>query len=241
MIVSTMPNLTIYNELSSDKEKLKIKAMSMQDKVIAKFRKARHFPVWEGVEYVHQTSRNKYLISFYAGNAQQAEKPDIQYLGIIVDDEGNKIIAHWGCWPMHVHDDGCDIATRFIGYYSPHFFSRYRERVLKGNECSFYELVGQYFSRNQVNTPIKLNSDIQRRFMEYGKFADYAFKVKDGICFIKSWAEGDYKTIKIRDNNYISVVEYHTIVPESMMTETQTTAIEKESMDFLKSLFERYL
>lgn len=235
MIVQSMPNIDIYNEMSRDEEKLKIKARSLEDKVRDSFRKNRRYPAWAGYEYVHQTSHNKYLISFYVESA--TAKLDIKFLGLVNDDEGNRIVIQKGCWPITLKDSKETVASRFIGYYSPHFFSRYRERIWGGKEMTYGELIGRYFARNQEAIPIKVDERVQRKYKDYGEFANVAFKVKDGMCFIKTWSEGDPESICNRDGDFISVVEYYTLVPESMMSDIQNSAIDEQKEVFIEKLF----
>lgn len=238
MIVQSMPNIDIYNEMSRDEEKLDIKARSLEEKVLENFKKARKYPAWAGYEYTHQTSHNKYLISFYAESA--TAKLDIKFLAFVNDNEGNRIVIQKGCWPITLKDSKDSIASRFIGYYSPHFFSRYRERIWGRKEMTYNELIGRFFARNQSAIPIKVDERVQRRYKDYGEFADIAFKVKDGMCFIKTWGEGDPESICSPEGDFITVVEYYTLVPESMMSDIQNAAIEEQKEAFIEGLINNY-
>ena len=236
-----MSNLEICDALFADRPKLQIKANSLIPKIAKQFKKERKFPAWKWEEYTHQQSHNRYLICFYAATSAQADKPDVKFLAFM--EEGRqRIVVQWGCWLYHKPGSLDDIATRYIGFFSGHFFSRYRERIWKNVDISFNELLCRYFSRNIVTIPIELNEDINRNYKEYGELAKYAFKVPDGTCFIRHWNEGDETTIGQKDSDFISVVLYYTFVNGGMMTETQNKAILKEGTryirDYYKSLFE---
>ena len=236
-----MSNLEICDALFADRPKLQIKANSLIPKIAKQFKKERKFPAWKWEEYTHQQSHNRYLICFYAATSAQADKPDVKFLAFM--EEGRqRIVVQWGCWLYHKPGSLDDIATRYIGFFSGHFFSRYRERIWKNIDISFNELLCRYFSRNIATIPLELNEDIQRNYKEYGELAKYAFQVPDGTCFIRHWNEGDETTVGQKDSDFISVVLYYTFVNGGMMTETQNKAILKEGTryirDYYKSLFE---
>ena len=236
MIVPSMTNLEVYNELTADLPKLKIRANTLMTKVVKEFRRVRRFPAWQCHEYTHQESKNKYLISFFAASSKQIEKPSVDYIGVTSDSAGRVIMK---CGTFIYHKDGTEdfIATRAISYFSGHFFSRYRERVWPNVEMSANELICRYFTRNKRPTPIKLNEDIMRRCREYGEFGQYAMQVTDGICFTKQGCEGDESTVGDRNGNFISCVWYYTIVSERMIPERQTDAIAEEEKESVRRHF----
>ena len=241
MIVPSMSNLEIFDALFADREKLQIKAKSLIPKMAKQFKKEGKFPAWRWEEYTHQKSHNRYLICFYAPTLSKSDNPEIHFLAFM-DEDRQRIVIQWGCWIYQIHGSMEAIATRYIGYFSGHFFSRYRERIWKDVEITYNELLCRYFSRNISTVPIKLNKDIQRNYKEYGELAQYAFEVPEGTCFIRQWNEGDESTIGEKDSDFISVVLYYTFVNRGMMSETQNEAIKKESTryirDYYKSLFE---
>lgn len=236
MIVPSMTNLEVYNELVADLPKVKIRANKLMKNVVKEFRKVRKFPSWQCFEYTHQESQNKYLISFYASSIMSAETPVVDYIGVSTENAG-RVIIKWGTW-LYRKDDSVEfIGTRAISYYSSHFFSRYRERVWSNVEMSANELVCRYFTRNKKVVPIELNEDIQRRYKEYGEYAQYGMQVADGICFTDQGCEGDEATVGDRNGNFINAVWYYTIVSKDLLTERQTDAIADGEKEFIKSHF----
>lgn len=236
MIVPSMSNLEISNALFADLPKLKIRANMLIPKMAKQFKRGRQFPAWKWEEYTHQESRNHYLISFYAPTAAQADKPIVKYVAFL-DEDHQRVIVQWGCWLYRKHGSLENIATRYIGFYSGHFFKRYRERVWKDTEISNNELICRYFSRNINSIPLELNEDIQRNYKEYGEFAKYAFQVTDGTCFIRHWNEGDETSIGQQDCDFVSVVLYYTFVSGSMMSESQNKAISQEGTRYIRNYY----
>ena len=239
MIVPTMTNLEIYNQLEADLPKLKIRANTLMPKVVKQFRKTNLFPSWQCHEYTHQESKNKYLISFHVASARQINNPEVDYIGVTSDNSG-RIIIKWGTWLYRKEGSNSFIGTRAISYYCGHFFGRYRERIWPNEGISSNELICRYFTRNRSIMPIKLNEEIQRRYKEYGQFAQ-GMQVEDGICFINQGCEGDETTIGERSCNFISAVWYYTIVSKSMLTNRQINAITLEGEEFVRTnIFEPF-
>lgn len=239
-----MSNLEICDALFADREKLTIRAKTLIPKISKQFKKGKKFPAWKWEEYTHQESHNHYLITFYAPTLTHADNPDIHVVAFLEEDR-QRIVVHWGCWMYRKHGSLEAYATRYVGYYSGHFFSRYRERIWKGVKMSNNELISRYFSRNIPTIPLQLNESIQRNYKEYGELAEYAFQVPDGTCFIRHWNEGDEASVGQKDCDFISVVLYYTFVNGGMMTATQNDAIHKEGAryvaDYYKNLFEDVL
>ena len=231
-----MSNREICDALFADLPKLKIRANALIPKMAKQFKKERRFPAWKWTEYTHQGSHNRYLVSFYAPTPAHAEHPDINYVAFMEEDH-QQIIVQWGCWVYRKHGSLESIATRYIGYFSGHFFSRYRERIWKDVEMSRNELISRYFSRNIATIPLELNEDIQRNYKEYGELAKYAFQVPDGTCFIRHWNEGDETTVGQKDSDFVSVVLYYTFVNGGMMSEVQNQAIFKEGTRYIRSYY----
>lgn len=235
-----MSHREICDALFADLPKLKIKADALIPKMAKQFKKGGKFPAWKWEEYTHQESQNHFLISFYAPTPAHAGNPDVKYVAFMEEDH-QKIVVQWGCWSYRKTSGLVATATRYVGYFSSHFFRRYRERMWKDNEMTFNELISRYFSRNIITIPLELNKDIQRNYQEYGELAKYAFQVPDGTCFIRHWNEGDEATIGQKDCDFVSVVLYYTFVNGALMSEGQKQAIIKEGTrylrDYFKSLF----
>lgn len=235
MLVQTMTNLERCNALFEDQPKIKIFAEKNIKRVVRDIKKAGHYPAWRWLEYTHVESRNQYLVCYCVMSAQDIEKPLIDYVSFM-PSLGGRIVVKWGTWLYPDRGDEC-VCTRVIAYYTPHFFDMYRERIWCQANLSYYELLARYFSRNRETLPLELNDDIKEDYTKYGEFANYAFRVQDGICFTRQWREGDINTIRDRNSSFISVVFYNTIVNEGLLKDKQKIAIDKESFNYFKALF----
>lgn len=234
MIVPSMSHCEICDSLFNDLPKLRLKADMLIPKMAKQFKKERKFPAWKWEEYTHQGSHNHFLISFYAPTEAHVENPNVNFVAFL-EDNHQKIVVQWGCWMYRKTGRLEVIATRYVGYFSSHFFCRYRERIWKDTEMSFNELISRYFSRNISTVPLVLNKEIQRNYQKYGNLAKYAFQVPDGTCFIRHWNEGDETTIGQKDSDFVSVILYYTFVNGGMMSDTQNKAIFKEGSRYMRS------
>lgn len=226
-----MSNLEICDALFADRPKLQIKANTLIPKMAKQFKKERKFPAWKWAEYTHQQSHNKYLISYYAASAADADAPKVNYIAFMEEDR-QRLVIQWGCWPYRKFGSMEVIMVRAISLYCPHFFQRYRERVWPDENISYNELLCRYFSRNQATIPIKTNAEIQRNYEEYGENA-FSFQQQDGVCFVYHGMEGDELTIGTPEDNTVGVVLYMTIVTHKMMSEIQKKAIDKGGKEYI--------
>ena len=231
-----MTKLEIYNALMADSPKLKIRVESLIPKMAKQIKKEKRFPAWKWDEYTHQESRNHYLICFYAPDFQSADKPIVHCLGLLEDDR-QRIIVQWGSWMYRKNGSIDCLKSRYIGFFLGHFFSRYRERFWKGDEMTNNELICRYFSRNTFTIPLELNESIQRNYKQYGYYAEYAFQVPDGTCFIRHWNEGDERTVGEADCDFISVVVFLTFVNKGLQTDTQKRAIMQEGRKYVVTYY----
>ena len=134
------------------------------------------------------------------------------------------------------------MAIRQIHAYTSHFIQRYNERFLKDDSLTANEIAARYLSRNTIAMPLKQNEGINRNHEKYGEKGQYAFRVRDGICFSYSAVDG----IESEDgDSHKDKVEalyicYTTFMNESKMTDTQRKAILKEHwekwLQFVKKL-----
>ena len=231
-----MTKLEIYNALMADSPKLRIRVETLIPKMAKQFKKEKKFPAWKWEEYAHQESHNHYLICFYTPDYNNADKPIVHCLGLLEENK-QRIIVQWGSWMYRFNGSTEYLKSRYIGFFTGHFLSRYRERFWKGVEMSNNELICRYFSRNTFTIPLELNENIQRNYKQYGYYAEYAFQVQDGTCFIRHWNEGDERTVGETDCDFISVVLFCTFVNKGLQTDTQKRAIMQEGRKYVEAYY----
>lgn len=180
-------------------------------------------------EYTIPSTNNKYIIFFYAESRFNVEKPIVDSYSIVFN--GNKrFVVVWSAWPYKHTPDSNLKAIRRIHAYTPHFFERYNERFLKDESLTVNQVACMYLARNPIAMPLEQNEGINRNHKQYGVYGQYAFRVRDGLCFSHIVVDG----IESEDGNrYNDIVEalyicYTTYMNEQDMAESQRDAIYKE-------------
>ena len=69
----------MYDHLAADLGKVEYRKAYYLPKAVREFRKAIKFPVWKWYEYKVPSTNNKYVIFYYAENADFVEKPTTGY------------------------------------------------------------------------------------------------------------------------------------------------------------------
>lgn len=229
MILSTMTYKEIYDHLAADKQKVDIKKDSLLPKAIKKFKKRMKFPAWELYEYTIPATNNKYVIYFYAESRVQAEKPEIGSFTIIYNGR-QRFVAQWKAGGYKHTPDSELMLVRQIHAYTPHFLQRYKERFLKDESLTSNEVAAGYLSRNIFPMPLQQNDEINRNHEKYGINGQYAFRVRDGICFSYTVVDGVESEDGDRHKDKVNALYicYTTFMNESKMTDSQRNAILKE-------------
>ena len=120
---------------------------------------------------------------------------------------------------------------RQIHAYTSHFLERYNERFLKNPTLSSNEIALRYLSRNKTMMPLQQNSEINRNHEQYGVTGQYAFRVRDGICFAQSLVSGIKSEDGDRHKDKVDamLILFTTFMVESKMSDIQRAAIEKST------------
>lgn len=232
MILPSMTYKEMYDHLAADKQKVDIKKAALLPKAVKAFRKELRFPAWLLYEYKIPATNNQYIIYFYAENRVCAEKPIVDSFCILFDQK-KRFIIKWGASGYKHTLDAPIKAIRQIHAYTSHFLQRYNERILKDESLSPNEVACRYLSRNTIAMPLQQNDDINRNHEQYGEYGQYAFRVKDGICFARSVVErimsedGD----RHKDKVDAMLILYTTFMKESKMSDSQRNAIFKEHLE----------
>lgn len=233
MLLPTMTYKEMYDNLSKDLKKVKIREDYFLPKAIKEFKKERRFPAWRWYEYTVPASQNKYIIFFYVESRAFIEKPEIGNYCVVFDNKNNRFVIKWGACGYNHTKDGPLMLLRQIQVYTSHFFDRYKERCLKDLSLNANDVVCRYLSRNKEVMPIEMNNEINRHLDQYGAGAKYGFRVRNGFCFalldlqVMQSKDGDCE----KDKPQAMYVVYKTFMNEANMADTQLSAIDKSHYD----------
>ena len=231
MLLPTMTYKEMYDNLSKDLKKVKIREDYFLPKAMKEFKKERRFPAWRWYEYTVPASQNKYIIFFYVESRAFIDKPEIGNYCVVFDNKNNRFVS---CEVAKVKS-GCFIAKQKLlsDRRTSHFFDRYKERYLKDLSLNANDVVCRYLSRNKEVMPIEMNNEINRHLDQYGAGAKYGFRVRDGFCFalidlqVMQSKDGDCE----KDKPQAMYVVYKTFMNEADMADTQLSAIDKSHYD----------
>ena len=129
MLLPTMTYKEMYDNLSKDLKKVKIREDYFLPKAIKEFKKERRFPAWRWYEYTVPASQNKYIIFFYVESRAFIEKPEIGNYCVVFDNKNNRFVIKWGACGYNHTKDGPLMLLRQIQVYTSHFFDRYKNDV----------------------------------------------------------------------------------------------------------------
>ena len=209
-------------------------------KAIKEFKKAKTFPIWKTYDYFVQETNNKYVIVFYVDSPYNVNFPKELYFLDYYDGKEHYVVK-WAASPYKHTPDSPMILVRVLYVYERHFLNRYNERFINNKALMANEVASRFLSRNDIIMPIYISEEINRNIGKYGKYGEWGYRVKDGMCFAKTIIEGvpsedgDAKKDKVEA---ICVI-FKTFVSEGIMSDNQNEAINKEYWDkWTKSFFD---
>lgn len=242
MVLLSMTSKEIWDNISADKEKVKIKTDCLFPKAVKDFRKERMFPAWRYYEYKIPSTGNQYIIFFYAANMTHIEKPQSGSFCVVFHQNKRFVLKCLEGRYRHTLNSEVIILPQ-VHIYTSHFFSRYKERYLKDESLPTNDVACRYFSRNKNITPMDVSEEINKNVEEYGDFGAKGVCITDGFCFTKIVAEISNNPDGNRENDKVEAIRilYTTYMPISNMHPNQRTAIEKEYKEIWGRLFIEHL
>lgn len=236
MVIATMKLCEMYEDLAADLPRIEYKHQQLRPKAVKKFRKALRFPVWELYEYTSPRSHNTYILYFYASGRQVAENPEFDIFSVF-NGGSKRYFLKWGCSPYKHTDSDSFIMTRRVDAYSIHFFTRYRERILRNTVLGINEVICRYFTRNKTSFPIELNEDIKKNYKKYGESANHAMRVHDGLCFVRTAVETHFDPDTQKEVADAIGFLFETFVDDDTLTDIQKEATFNEGIRYSQKLF----
>ncbi|MBK8622637.1 MAG: hypothetical protein IPN79_12995 [Saprospiraceae bacterium] len=197
MIVPSMTYEEIHIEMIRDAKDFLIKIFTYHKQFDREVLKTSRFPVIRSYDFVTKERKNKYNVTFKAKKRSHRRNPAITFYTVFDRPEGKYAVCT------------ADLKSVFI--YTPHFFKRYRERILKDDTISNKNLIKLFF-RNDWGFRA---TTVDKNFEEvYHSFEDSTPNEK--VCFVAALANGycfgEYQ-------GTVSVLK--TIISEEMLFEKQ--------------------
>ena len=217
MIVDSMTLEEVAQELLGDMDDVRRIADYRFQKYKSLVLKSHHFPVIRHYECKTVERKNRFFVTFTAMKRSDWKEPYCHYYCIYIRPEGMY------CALVGPED-------RTVNIYPPHFFSRYRERIIKRNDISPEDLIHLFMSRHWSNFSHYVDLDQIKGLSKWeqlihdGEF-DLFGTCPDGIIF-------GQRTKRIVLNK--------TIISESMLFPNQVEFYESVYNDYHDYLRENY-
>lgn len=149
MLTKTQTDIEKKEELFKDREELQRQLSSIAQRAdyIRACKKAKRFP-FDFVAHYKSTRGNRYTITLTATDKRRGSiNPLISIYTILETEEGKYMLRY-------------DIVRNHVNIFTPHFFKRYRERLLKRDTASADETIAT-FARNNPNTATLRGGEVQ--------------------------------------------------------------------------------
>jgi len=135
MIVPSMTLNEIHKELFTDLHTLESKIDNCHRDFKRKVLKSSRYPFSHSYDCRTKLKKNLFVVNLYASKRGDWEKPLIGICGIYNRPEGNYLAA-------------LALEKNMTTIYPPHFFKRYRERIVKDMKSSNEDIIKHYLNRN---------------------------------------------------------------------------------------------
>lgn len=211
MILSNTDEITIFNTLAKEQEKVDYAVRKAFNKAKSNFFKCNRFPYVYTELYTHPESKNTYLIYYYADSKKAAMYVTVHSGGVLLvnEDNGNRSVYRIRLFTDVVKENSIyDEEFDSLSHYTGHFFSRYRERAKVSSDYNTLEGIAIFFGRNS-RFDAKLHENEVIKFPEKYKNC-VAYQIQDGVTFGSEYKKGN-----------ILCVEYKTFLSSSELKENQ--------------------
>ena len=144
----------VARQFQGDYSNILAKRKTFQPKFSSLVKRSSRFPVRAQYEYISHTNHNRYIYFYSAEKRGQWDEPHCIVVGIYERPEGKYAVTSTN-------------AGRTFLIYPPHFFVRYRERILKDDTIYGDELIKRYFKVNDRFTKEPLSEEHTKAYRKY--------------------------------------------------------------------------
>ena len=144
----------VARQFQGDYSDILAKRKTFQPKFSSLVKRSSRFPVRAQYEYISHTNRNRYIYFYSAEKRGQWNEPHCIVVGIYERPEGTYAVTSTN-------------AGHTFMIYPPHFFARYRERILKDDSIYGDELIKRYFKINDRFTKEPLSEEHTKAYRKY--------------------------------------------------------------------------
>lgn len=213
MIVPTMTLEEVAKQYKGDMDNLMAKRYSLQPKFETLVKRSSRFPVVDQYEYISHTNHNRYFFNYSANKRSEWKMPHCHVVCVFERPEGKYAMTSVNGGRAHI-------------VFPPHFFIRYRERILKDDSIHGIELIKRYFLHNDKLMKEDMTEAHSKAYKKYENEEGVvqAARVTEGNVFLELLP------------SFIIIAK--TIISDEMLYEDQKEAFGslKEKLDEVKDI-----
>lgn len=217
MIVPSMTFQEIHKEVFVDLKNLHGKLDECRKDFRRIVLKGRNYPLSKSFDFITREKKNLFIVTFTALKRSDSKKPIMNIYSIYYRPEGNYAAS-------------LSVDMNIVSIYPPHFFKRYRERIVKDDSFSNEDIIRLYFKNDWGFMGAVVNKDFESVY--------YCFEddnINDKISFVAATSQG-YCFGEKQGN--VTIIK--TIISEDMLFENQKLIFSKLKDDFNKANKDRY-
>ena len=217
MIVPSMTFKEIHKEVFDDFMSLQNKLEELKNDFKKIVLNGSRYPITKSYDCRTREKKNLFIVEFTALKRSAWKKPILSAYGIYLRPEGKYAVT-------------LSLDLNISTIYPPHFFKRYRERILKDESISNEDTIRQYFKNSWGFMGAIVNEDFESVY--------HCFEnddKNDKISFVAATSQGFCFGEK-QDN--VNIIK--TIITEDMLFENQKRTFYKLRTAFQNSNKERY-
>lgn len=210
MIVPSMTFPEICNELKNDQFDIALKVLVLYKQFEKLVLKSSRYPVIRTYDFITRERKNTCYVTFKARKRSHRRNPYVAIYAVFNRPEGKYAVSQ---------------ATDFTDFiiYPPHFFKRYRERIVKNDSISNTALIRLFFKNDWGYSATIVDENFEEAYHHFEEFnpdnkISFVAATSNGYCFGES--QGPVSILK-------------TIISEDMLFEQQ-----KKIFKALKSSFD---
>lgn len=179
-----LPNMTyreVFDELNKDYKGIQQGLMKNGHLFSLLLRKTtRRFPICQIYSYTTPERKNKVYFGFYANKRSEWQNPSFNQF-IIWDTPNGKCAVMANSLDVDIKQGRYGL----IVVYTPHLFSRYRERFLKDEDLSNEEVVNRFFEKNARAYGTDISEELMPGSVELEDKSKtkIAYASEDGVAF----------------------------------------------------------
>ena len=192
------------------------KYSALKKEFLKTMRYRQNYPLRMQVSWTHPTSKNNWIISLRAYNKSQKKTGNLRLaIGFTFRRKEGRYLL------MPITANGTQGTWALM---PPHFFKRYRQRILKEKDTTTLSVIETYLERNPALAASPTGSTFPG-ITDYSKEKTFFAKIPDGTVF------GTYETLSQKT----SVLIVKTIVRDDMLFENQHDEQDwlKEEVEFI--------